>query len=189
MKKVSLGAKPLVFPVPVWCIGTYDKDGKPNVMTVAWGGICSSVPPCVAISLQKIRYTYESLKAQKAFTVNVPSEKYAAEADYFGMVSGKRIDKFSETGLTPVKSSLVNAPYIEEFPMVLECRMIHSYEIGIHTQFIGEILDVKVNSNVVDADGLPDIEKVRPIVFGPEVRSYHSVGDFIGKAFSIGKRS
>lgn len=186
--KVSAGAKPLVFPLPVWCIGTYDADGKPNVMTVAWSGICSSVPPCVAISVRKAAYTYHNLKAQNAFTVNVPSESYAVETDYFGMTSGKDTDKFAETGLTPVKSSVVNAPYIEQFPMILECRVIHSYEIGIHTQFVGEILDVKVNSDALDTKGLPDILKIKPIVFAPEVRCYHKVGDRIGKAFSIGKK-
>ncbi|KRT71616.1 MAG: hypothetical protein XU12_C0037G0001, partial [Deltaproteobacteria bacterium CSP1-8] len=106
MKK-SMGAKTLVFPTPVWVVGTYDKEGKPNMMTVAWGGICCSMPPCVAVSLRKATYTYGSLMERKAFTVNVPSEFHCREADYIGIVSGKNTDKFAATGLTPVRSEVV----------------------------------------------------------------------------------
>ncbi len=146
--KMSLGIGPLIFPTPAWVVGTYDKEGKPNAMTTAWGGICCSKPPCVGVSLQKIRYSYENIMARKAFTVNVPSETYVKEVDYFGVVSGRKVDKFAATGLTPVKSNLVDAPYIEEFPLVLECRVIHTIEIGLHTQFIGEIMDIKAEESV-----------------------------------------
>jgi len=186
MKK-SLGAKTLIFPAPVWCVGTYDKEGKPNVMTIAWGGICCSSPPCVTISLRKATYTYDSILERKAFTLNVPSEQYARHADYFGMASGRNVDKFSESGLTPQRSEVVDAPFVAEFPMVLECSLIHSHEIGLHTHFIGEIKDVKVDENLFDADGKPDIEKIKPVIFSPEIRKYHGVGPLIGSAFSIGK--
>lgn len=186
MKK-SFGPKTLIYPTPVWVVGTYDKDGKPNVMTIAWGGICCSVPPCVTISLRKATYSYGNIAERKAFTINVPSESHAREADYFGLVSGKNVDKLSAVGLTPVKSDLVDAPYLKEFPLVLECRVIHTFEIGLHTQFIGEILDVKADEAALDEKGLPDIEKVRPIVFSPERRAYYRVGNYLGEAFSIGK--
>ena len=88
MKK-SFGAKTLVFPTPTWIVGTYDKDGRPNVMAAAWGGICCSDPPCIAVSLRKATYTYRALMSRKAFTVNVPSESQVKEADYFGLVSGR----------------------------------------------------------------------------------------------------
>jgi flavin reductase (DIM6/NTAB) family NADH-FMN oxidoreductase RutF len=170
MMKKSLGPKTLLFPAPVWVVGTYNKDGKPNVMTIAWGGICCSKPPCVAISLRKATYSYGNIVERNAFTVNVPSEAHAKDADYFGLVSGKDVDKFSVTGLTSVKSDLVDAPYLKEFPLILECKVIHIFEIGLHTQFIGEILDVKADESVLGEKGLPDIEKVRPIVFSPERR-------------------
>jgi flavin reductase (DIM6/NTAB) family NADH-FMN oxidoreductase RutF len=80
---------------------------------------------------------------RKSFTVSVPSESYAKEADYFGIASGKKVDKFEKTGLTPVKSGLVDAPYVGEFPLVLECRLIKIVKIGLHTEFVGEILDVR----------------------------------------------
>lgn len=185
--KTSLGAKTLIYPIPVWIVGSYDKDGKPNAMTIAWGGICCSKPPCVAIALRKATYTYGNVMEKKAFTLNVPSEQYAKEADYFGIVSGKNVDKFSATKLTPVRSELVDAPFILEFPLVLECKVIHTFEIGLHTQFIGEILDVKSEESMLGENGQPDIRKIKPILFVPDARTYHKVGEYIGDAFSIGK--
>jgi len=187
MKK-SFGAKTLIFPAPVWCVGSYDGNGNPNVMTIAWGGICCSKPPCVTISLRKATYTYGNIMERQAYTLSVPSEKYVQEADYFGIASGRNVDKFKKTGLTPLKSALIDAPYVGEFPMILECRVIHHYEIGLHTQFIGEILDVKIEENVLDDEGRADIEKIRPLVFSPEVRQYHRVGEFLEKAFEVGNR-
>ena len=97
------------------------------------------------------------------------------------------MDKFAATGLTPVKSDLVDAPYVKEFPLILECKLIHTIEVGLHTQFIGEIVDVKADESVLGEKGIPDIEKVRPILFGPEIRTYHGIGKYLGQAFSIGR--
>jgi flavin reductase (DIM6/NTAB) family NADH-FMN oxidoreductase RutF len=185
MKK-SLGAKTILYPTPVLIVGTYDAAGKPNAMTAAWGGICCSSPPCVAISLRKATYTYGNVVQQGAFTINIPSEKYAREADYFGMVSGKKKDKFAETGLTPVRSALVNAPYIAEFPFALECKLIQQIELGLHTQFVGEILDIKADDTVLDAKGMLDIEKVKPFFYVPEANADFGTGKWLGAAFSIG---
>jgi flavin reductase (DIM6/NTAB) family NADH-FMN oxidoreductase RutF len=186
MKK-SFGAKTLVLPTPVWVVGTYDREGRPNAMSAAWGGICCSQPPCLAVSLRKATYTYGNIVARKAFTINVPSEAHARQADYFGIVSGKNVDKFAVAELTPIRSSIVDAPYIEEFPLVVECRLLHSIEIGLHTQFVGEILDVKAEDSVLDEKGYVDIEKVRPILFEPEINTYHGVGKLLGRAMSMGK--
>ena len=124
---------------------------------------------------------------RKAFTINIPSEAHAKVADYFGIASGKSVDKLAAVGLNPVKSDLVDAPYILEFLIVLECALSQVIEIGMHTQFIGEIKDVKADASVLDDAGIPDIEKVKPILYVPESRIYHGIGEFIGKAFSIGK--
>jgi len=186
MKK-SFGPKTLVYPAPVWVVGTYDTGGKPNIMTIAWGGICCSQPPCVAVSLRKATYSFGNIVERKAFTINVPSEEQVKATDYVGMVSGKNLDKFAATGLTPVKGDFVDAPYVKEFPMVLECRLLRTIEIGLHTQFIGEIMDVKADEAVLNEQGLPDIEKIRPIIFSPEIRAYHTIGNNIGQAFSVGK--
>ncbi|MDD1752471.1 MAG: flavin reductase family protein [Methanotrichaceae archaeon] len=185
--KRSIGAKTIIYPTPVLVVGTYDRQGKPNAMTAAWAGICCSAPPCVGVSLRKATHTYSNIMEKKAFTVNVPSENFVKEADYFGIASGKEIDKFSRTKLTPVKSDLVDAPYIREFPLVLECKLLQSFEIGLHTQFIGEILDVKVEEDMLGENELPDIEKIKPILFTPESRKYFGVGRYLGEAFSIGR--
>jgi flavin reductase (DIM6/NTAB) family NADH-FMN oxidoreductase RutF len=187
MKK-SFGAETLIVPTPVWCVGSYDKKGRPNVMTIAWGGICCSKPPCVTISLRKATYTYGNIMENKAYTLSVPSDRYVREADYFGMASGRDVDKFKETGLTPVASEKVDAPYVAEFPMALECKVIHHYEIGLHTQFIGEILDVKIEEGVLDKRGDPDIKKILPLIFGLKPPKYFSIGEFAGKAFQIGRK-
>ena len=186
MKK-DIGAKVLLFPSPVLVVATYDGDGKPNAMTVAWGGICCSDPPCVTISLRKATYTYGSLMESKAYTINVPGEQYIKEADYFGIATARKEDKFAVTGLTPVKSEFVNAPYISEFPLNLECKVVHIADLGLHTQFVGEVLNVKVDSAMHENDRQPLIEQIKPVIFAWDSRSYYSIGEEVGKAFSTGK--
>jgi len=186
MKK-SLGAKTLLFPTPVLMVGTYDRDRKPNLMNAAWGGICCSQPPCVAVSLRKATYSWAGIEEHKAFTVGIACESRMVEADYVGMTSGRDVDKFAVTGLTPVRSDLVDAPYAAEFPVVLECRLLHTIEIGLHTQFIGEIVDVKAESDVLGEDGQPDIMKIKPLIYDTARKGYHGVGPLLGKAFSVGK--
>jgi len=185
MKK-SIGPRTIIFPTPAVVVATYDKDGKANAMTAAWCGICCSDPPCIAVSLTKARYTYQNIIELKAFTINIASEAQVKSVDYFGITSGRKTDKFSVTGLTPVKSALVNAPYIEEYPLTLECKLLHTIEIGSHTQFIGEIIDVKADQSMLTEEGKPDIEKVMPVCYGPEKGSYFGIGKKLGKAFSIG---
>jgi flavin reductase (DIM6/NTAB) family NADH-FMN oxidoreductase RutF len=185
--KKSLGAETLVYPTPTWVVGTYDHEGKPNLMTAAWGGICCSDPPCIAVSLRKATYSYGNIVERKAFTINVPSVDQVKQADFIGLASGRTQDKFAATRLTPVRSQLVDAPYVGEFTMILECKLLHQIEIGLHTQFIGEIMDVKVEEAVLGEDGLPRVEKVRPIVFEPFNHTYHGIGDCLGEAFALGK--
>jgi flavin reductase (DIM6/NTAB) family NADH-FMN oxidoreductase RutF len=186
MKK-SLGPGTWLYPTPVFVVGTYDAAGKANVMTVAWGGICCSKPPCVAISVRKATYTYGNLMERKAFTISLPTQDQAVPADYFGVASGRDVDKFAVTGLTPVASDLVDAPYVAEFPFVLECKVVHVAELGLHTLFAGEVLDVKVEESCLDAKGKPTAELVRPIWWGPSENQYYGLGADLGRGFSIGR--
>jgi flavin reductase (DIM6/NTAB) family NADH-FMN oxidoreductase RutF len=156
-------------------------------MTASWAGICCSKPPAVTVSLRKATYTYGCIMATRAYTISVPPQKYAREADFFGMASGRRINKFEVTGFTPVKADKVNAPYVGEFPMVLECRLIHTFDIGLHTQFIGEILDVKVDEAILAENGLPDMLKLAPFLYAAENQTYHGVSGHVGDAFNMGK--
>ena len=186
MKK-SLGAKTLIYPTPVFVVGTYDQEGKPNVMTAAWGGICCSQPPCVAVSLRKATYTHGNLLARKAFTISIPSEEHVRQADYFGLVSGRSVDKFAATKLTPVRSELVDAPYVKEFSLIVECKLAHVIELGLHTQFVGEVMDVKAEDSVTAKGGLLEITKVKPLVFAPDTQAYYGIGHLVGQAFSVGQ--
>lgn len=186
MKK-SLGAKTLLYPTPVLVVGTYDPDGRPTAMTAAWGGIACSKPPCVSISLRAATASHGNIMRRRAFTISLPGEEQTAAADYFGLVSGRDHDKFAETGLTPVRSELVDAPYIDEFPLVLECSVVEVHELGLHTQFVGEIADVKVDEEMLSADGRVDIDLLRPIMFAVDTGTYRAVGALVGKAYSIGK--
>lgn len=187
MDKLSRGARTILCPTPVLAVGTYDEAGKPNAMTAAWGGICCSRPPAVTVSLRKATYSYSAIVARQAFTVNIPSEAYARQADYFGLASGRDVDKFAVAGLTPVRSALVDAPYIDEFPLILECRLLHTLEVGLHTMFVGEVLDVKADPAVFGEDGKLSAAKIRPLAWMPDDGGYYGLGDFLGQAFSIGK--
>ncbi len=187
MVKRSLGARALAFTTPVWVIGTYDESGRPNVMTASWAGICCSRPPSVAVSLRRATYTYGCLTARKAFTVGVPDSGHAAAADFFGIASGRDVDKLAAAGLTAVASEVVDAPYVAELPLVLECRLSHTVELGLHTLFVGEILDVKADEEVLGEDGLPVPERVRPFSYAPETRAYHALGERLGEAYRLGK--
>jgi len=186
MKKISIGPRTLLYPHPDLIIGTYGPGDRPDAMAAAWGGICSSDPPSVAVSVQRDRQTYENLFKHREFTISIPSVDHVKEADYFGIVSGHDTDKFADTGLTPVKGECVSAPYVGEFPVVLECRLLQTVDIGMHTQFIGEILDVKVSESVLGPDGKPDIKKIQPFAYDSMRREYYGFGSVIEKAFSAG---
>ena len=185
--KRSLGAILLAYPMPAFLVGSYDAKGKANIMTAAWGGICCSTPPCVAVSIRPARTTYKAVLDRKAFTISVPSCRLAAQVDYAGLVPGKNIDKFAVAGLTATRSELVDAPYVDECPVVLECKLLHTLELGSHTQFVGVIEDVKVDEACLTPEGVPDVDSIDPLVFNSGQGMYHSLGAPVGQAFSIGK--
>lgn len=181
-KKISRGPE-ISLLAPVWVIGSYDQSDRANMAVVAWGGICCSRPPCVTISLRQATYSYKNIMERQAFTINIPSKQYLAEADYFGMVSGKEIDKLAVTGLTALKATRVDAPYLQEFPVSVECRLQQTLDVGLHTMFIGEILEVKSEETVVEEkEAWPGM-----LIYDPRRRHYYSMGGYAGKAFSIGQ--
>ena len=187
--KVSLGATTILLPTPTLVVGTYDELGRHNVMTAAWGGICCSVSPCVSVSLRKATYTYGNLLARRAFTISIPSQLFVREADFFGIASGRDTDKFAVTGLTPVRSEVVDAPYVGEFPLVVECALRDTLEIGLHTLFVGEVLDVKVDDDCRDERGNLDPGKVRACIYAPAASAYYAFGEQLGKGFVIGREA
>jgi flavin reductase (DIM6/NTAB) family NADH-FMN oxidoreductase RutF len=130
-------------------VGSYDKNSRPNVMNAAAAGMCCLTPPCIYVALREATYTYHNILKRRAFTIGIHSEKYVKESDYFGMASGKNIDKFEVTGLTPVKSEVVDAPYIREFPVVMGRILKETLNLGSYTMFIGEVMDLKVDEEVL----------------------------------------
>ncbi|MFO7914855.1 MAG: flavin reductase family protein [Candidatus Krumholzibacteriales bacterium] len=184
MKK-SIGLHPLAFPAPVWVVGTYDRDGRPDMMTAAWAGVCCSDPPCVSVSVRPSRYTYDNITLQKCFTVNLPPSEYVNETDYFGLTSGREIDKVAAAQLTAVRGKLVNAPVIEEFPLIMECRLKKQVKIGSHTEFIGEILDIRIDESYLNPDGEVEAEKTGFFVL---FNGYRSINGLVGDPYSAGKK-
>jgi flavin reductase (DIM6/NTAB) family NADH-FMN oxidoreductase RutF len=185
--KKSLGANTIALPLPAWVICSYDEAGKPNAMTAAWTGICCSVPPCVYFAVRPSRYTYACVKARQAFTVNIPGVAQAEAVDYFGCVSGRKVDKLATAGLTASPGRHVDAPYIAEFPLVLECKVVQALELGTHVMFIGEIVDAGCDEELLGADGKPDAAKIKPIIYSTADSTYYAVAGAVGRAYALGK--
>ncbi len=189
MKKIALEPATVVHPHPVLLVGTYGADGRPNLMNAAWGGICCSSPPCITVSLREATLTYHNILQAQAFTIGIPSRRYVEAADYVGVVSGRDHDKFRETGLTPVKSEKVNAPFAAELPFSLECKLVQHYKLGSHTMFVGQIMGIQADETVVGGNGAPDITKTDAILWGGFGSNYYfAVGEQLQKAFSTGKK-
>lgn len=179
MSRVNLGSKPLVFPMPVLIIGTYDKDGVPDAMNAAWGMISDYKEISISLSEHK---TTENIAVTGAFTVSFGTEDTVVPCDYVGIESASKVpDKFAKAGFTATKSDKVNAPLINELPVALECK-VKSFDDGI---LVGEIVNVVADESVL-TDGQVDIKKLKPIAFDSSAHTYVSLRDAIGKAFSVG---
>ena len=188
MMKKTLEEMKLAMPVPVWVIGSYGTDGAANLMTASWCGLCCSEPPCAAISLRPARLSHGNIVERKAFTINIPSRQYLAETDFFGMISGKTGDKFLATALTPARGKHVDAPFVKEFPLALECVLVTVIELGSHTQFIGEIVDVRRSEPVQVCNGQVDMGNPAPIVCNPADKCYYEMGQNLGPAYFSGHK-
>lgn len=176
-KKKSLGIRSAIYPKPALVIGSYDKEGKPNIMTAAWVGICNSDPLSISVSMRPATYSYWNVTESKAFTVNIPSSELVKYVNYAGRVSGRDVDKFKETGLTPVQGEFVNAPYVKEFPIVIECELTEFHDLGSHRQFIGKVIDVKADEAILNAEDHVNVDLLNPLIYVG--RGYHETGQFI----------
>ncbi len=185
MKK-ELKADALLFPAPTLVVGTYNEEKEPDVMTVAWAGLCSSVPPCIMIAIRKERLTYENIKKTQAFTVNIPDKAHIKEADYFGLVSGKKEKKVEKSGLTAVSAAKVDAPIIKEFPFALECKFVKELEMGSHMMVIGEIVSIQAEESCLNEKGIPDIKKLDPLHYDAAQNQYYMLDGTVEKAFHVG---
>lgn len=186
--KRKMGAIPMIFPMPALLVGTYDDEGRPNAMTAAWAAICSREPPSAGVAVQQKRKTRTNLLARRAFTLNVPRAGSAAEVDYLGMVSGKREpDKLERVDLESRRGDTVEAPLLSACPVNVECALREQVELGSHSWIIGEILEVHVDEELIDADGKVDVEGLDPLIFCTSRQSYYRLGEKVARAFDVGK--
>jgi flavin reductase (DIM6/NTAB) family NADH-FMN oxidoreductase RutF len=169
--------------MPVLIVGSYDENMVPNAMNAAWGGIYDT--NMVMVCLADDHKTTENIKKSGAFTLSFATAKTVAPCDYVGIVSANDVpDKFIRAGFHATKSSLVNAPIIDELPMTVECRLIKFNEDGI---CIGEIVNISADESILDEEGRVDAKKLDPIIYDSVSHAYWSFGEKVGRAFSDGK--
>lgn len=179
----DFGTKTIVTPLPVLMIATYDENGTPDVMNAAWGGQCGSKHVALNLSSHK---TTDNLKLKKAFTVSFATKKTMVISDYFGLESGRDTDKITKAGVHVIKSTHVDAPMIEEYPLTLECKVIDIQELLGETRVVGEVVNMSADETILDQDGNIDIDKMEPIVFDSASVCYRVLGEMVGNAFKDG---
>ena len=182
----DLGVKPYVFPMPVLMIATYGKDGKVDVMNMAWGGICDENQ--VALNISESHKTAQNIKERGAFTLSVADIPHLAEADFFGIASGNDMaDKFERTGMHAIKSKRVDAPIIEEFPITLECKVKECQHTETGFRVLGEIINVLADEKILDDDKV-DPKKINAFVFDQFNNGYYAIGEKVGQAWDSGAK-
>lgn len=180
----NFGAKPIVYPQPVFIIATYNADGTPNAMNAAWGGISEmdEITMCISAGHK----TTENVLARGAFTVSMATAEYVTACDYVGIVSGNTVpDKLAKAGFHTAKSEFVDAPIICELPMAAECKLISYDEESC--RMVGKIINVCADESVL-TDGKIDPAKLRPITYDGMNHTYLVLGEKVGNAFSDGKK-
>ena len=173
-----------IFPMPVLLVATYNEDGTVDVMNAAWGTMLDRER--VALNLTETHRTVENIKRRKGFVVHIADAAHVTEADWFGVVSAKtEKDKFAKSGLTAVKSTLVDAPVINELPIAIECEFIEYQSDDTGLGVIGRVLQTSVEADKM-TDGKLDIEKLGTIAFDPYTHGYYKVAGRVGEAFKDG---
>ena len=183
----DLGVKPYTFPMPVLMISTYNEDGSVDVMNMAWGGVCAE--NMVALNIDEDHKTSENIKRTGAFTLSIADVAHIEEADFFGIATGNKMkDKFAKSGLHAVKSTRVNAPIVEEFPLTLECKVAECQHTVYGFRVLGEILNVLADEKVLDGKGKVDPTKLNAFVFDQFQSGYYAIGEKVGQAWQSGAK-
>lgn len=182
MKK-NFGKQTQLYPMPVFIIATYDENGVPDAMNAAWGGIHDTNQ--IGICIDPSHKTAKNLMLKKAFTVSMADAKHVKECDYVGIVSANKVpNKLEKAGFTTTKSEFVDAPVINELPMVLECELL-SYD-ETNGCMVGNIINMAADESVL-TDGKIDVSKLQPITYDSVNHKYIQLGQVVGNAFSDGK--
>ncbi len=184
MKK-NLGVIPAVYPMPVLMVAAYDENGKVNVMNAAWGMICAMDK--IALFIDEDHKTTQNILKTKAFTVSIADKAHMEAADFFGIATGNKMpDKFERTGYHASKSEFVNAPVIEEFPVVMECELSEIISSGNVYAVIGKILNVGAEESVLSDNGKVAPEKLNALIFDQFRSGYYVTGEKVGQAWNAG---
>ena len=169
--------------MPVLMIGSWNEDGSVNMMNAAWGGI--SAEDRITICIDRSHKTWANIAARKAFTVAFGTAETVRACDYLGIASGNKTpDKAARCGFTAVKSSFVDAPVVEQLPLVLECELISMNPDNENV--VGRIVNCAAEESIL-TDGKPDAEKFHPVCFDPCAQVYRTMGPAVADAFSCGK--
>ena len=188
IKKQSWKPGNVLSPVPVVlisCGGT--GEFRPNLITIAWTGSVCSEPPMLSIAVRPERHSHGIIVATGEFVVNLPSSSQTRTTDWCGMVSGAKVDKFAESGLTAAPATQVGCPIVLECPVNIECRVSQRLELGSHDLFLAEVVAVQVSSHLIDAHGKFSVEKAGLIAYG--LGHYFPLGSAIDHfGFSIRKK-
>lgn len=183
MEKISLGAYPYIYPMPVVIVGTLI-DGKPNFLTITYIGIVQHKPPMVSVTLASRHTTNKGIEENKVFSINIPSTRMLKVTDFTGMYPGNKFDK---AALFEVfYGELKNAPMIKEAPLNLECKLVDKIDLKNRSEiYIGEIIQTYSTEKYI-RKGYPYMKKLDPILFSINTNSYYNVGRKIGQAWKAG---
>jgi flavin reductase (DIM6/NTAB) family NADH-FMN oxidoreductase RutF len=185
--KIEKRPTTILYPVPVILVTCIDQDGKPNIITIAWAGTVCSIPPMVGISIRPSRYSHELIISSREFVVNIPTSDQLQAVDYCGMVSGRDVDKFKETGLTLEKAQIVRCPLIKESPVNIECKVHDIIKLGSHDMFLAEVVAVNVDDKYMDEKGKFHLDHAKPICYSHG--EYYGLKKRLGYfGFSVAKK-
>lgn len=159
MNKVDFKGSVVLNPVPVVLITSRNSEGKDNVFTIAWGGTVCTKPPMVSISIRPERLSYEYIKESMEFIINMPCQKIVKAVDYCGVKPGRKFDKIKEMGFTMKEGTNVNAAYIDECPVAIECKVKSITALGTHDMFVAEVVGSHINADLMDEKGKLHFEK------------------------------
>ncbi len=184
MKK-NLGPVQAVYPMPVLMVAAYDENSTVNVMNAAWGMICNA--DRIALFIDEEHKTTQNLLRTKAFTVSLADRAHMEAADFFGIATGNKMpDKFARSGCTAVRSAFVNAPVIEEFPVVMECELAEVVETESFYCIVGRIVNTAAEERVLSDKGKVDPAKLDALIFDQFQHGYYVSGEKAGMAWNAG---
>ena len=187
MAKVIWRPGTFIYPIPAVMVscGTMEKS---NIITVAWTGILNTNPAIVYISVRPTRYSYNLIKDQGEFVINLTTKDLVKQTDWCGVKTGAKVDKFKEMKLHKQKAKFVKCPLIKESPVSIECKVKEIKELGSHHVFVAEVLSIDADKKYIDENGAFDISKCDLIAYANG--GYYVLGKKVGKfGFSVKKKN